>query len=90
MDDELEENIESSLRESEEIQLYPNPTVGLLEIVGISSESVDVQVFNNLGVLVFSETVTGNTFNIEALSSGIYHVILSANGLQYKMKVLKK
>jgi hypothetical protein len=64
------------------IQVYPNPSTGILNIE--NAENSNVEVVNILGEVVLSERVTTNlkTLNLSSLSQGTYYVrVATAKGL---------
>lgn len=74
-----------------ELYLYPNPTSGIIKILGNSASSLhNVAVFNNLGQVVLS---VGNASEIDitALNVGLYFVKLTdSNGNIVVKKILKE
>lgn len=67
------------------VNLYPNPSSGNLNIVTTlsASQSLDISIHNSLGQLVLSTkytNVTTNTFslNLDAFSNGVYSVTITS------------
>jgi hypothetical protein len=61
-----------------EISIYPNPTSGMLRVVGTSSIQ-RVEIVSLLGRLVYCETTNSKelTLNLSSLSDGLYIALLS-------------
>jgi len=61
------------------LKLYPNPTTGVLNIQG--EGIVGVEVYNTVGQRVMTQTVDGNStqLNTESLNNGIYFLRIQAN-----------
>jgi hypothetical protein len=69
--------------ESEEFQIYPNPTHGVITITNIlPSSPVSFVVFDAAGRLVYSQTVNGpeQTIDLTLLSAGIYSAFFTQDG----------
>jgi hypothetical protein len=64
-----------------DINLYPNPFSSSIQIENISSETLQVDIFDLTGRLVFSQAIINliQTINLEHLSSGPYQIIFSIN-----------
>jgi Secretion system C-terminal sorting domain len=62
-----------------EINLYPNPSKGLLKIESNNNENLKLSIFDILGNLITSENnvVSGNTLEFKNLTSGIYLIQIS-------------
>ena len=61
------------------LKVYPNPTMGVLNIQGEGMTSVEV--YNAIGQRVMTQTVDGNgiQLNTESLNNGIYFLRIHAN-----------
>lgn len=70
------------------IQVYPNPSNGILTIQ--FNELASIEILNSLGQLVFSETMSTTTKNIDtsAFSKGVYSLKLTAVGKSYFRKIV--
>jgi len=87
--------IKSSSSNSDEWNVYPNPSTGVLYIVNSSSvkEESQIQVINSIGQTVLEETITSNYKNIDLskLNNGVYFVkITSDKSSTVKRIVLSK
>lgn len=86
---------ESSVGESKEnldLFVYPNPTNDRLEIRNLENSVYNVSIYDNLGNVVFSGTVTnGNSVvSLESLYTGVYHLRVTNNDGVFYSKVIKK
>lgn len=69
-----------------EVKLYPNPSdTGYLKLITDNKEPIQIEIYNTIGQLVWSETTTGSV-NIHSLNTGVYLVKLTQN----KQGALKK
>ncbi|MCP4442033.1 MAG: T9SS type A sorting domain-containing protein [Aureispira sp.] len=74
------------------VNIYPNPTTGLLNLEGIEEES-QVQVFNAQGQLLEAKTILPNTLqqiDLNRFSTGVYWINLSSKSTQQTIKILKQ
>ena len=79
---ELEEQIDNN---GSKLVMYPNPTAGLISIEydGVLEGQLSVKVYNILGKMVFSLSVTTNTINLSQLDNGVYFInFINADGNQ--------
>lgn len=82
----------SDAKESLNLFVYPNPTSDIVEIRNLENTDYEVSIFDNLGNVVFSGSVTkGNSVvSLESLYTGVYHLrVTNSNGVFYS-KVIKK
>jgi hypothetical protein len=91
-DNSLTNSVENDLS-SNNFDIYPNPTDGLLTIVNNNFNHVEsIQVFSNTGVLLntFSPKETFSVFSIDlrGFSSGIYYIILESNSKTLQRKII--
>ena len=87
--------IKSTSSNSDEWNVYPNPSTGVLYIVNSSSikEASQIQVINSIGQTVLEETIINNYKNIDLskLNNGVYFVkIVSDKSSTVKRIVLSK
>lgn len=71
------------------INIFPNPTTDILNIVGLSQNS-NVAVYNLIGEKVIETTIQNNTLNIQNLQQGIYFLELFEEGKRFIHKINKK
>jgi hypothetical protein len=58
------------------VKLYPNPVIDILYIES-TIETFHIEIYNNLGVLIFKTTTSA--INMNLLPTGIYHVLIRNN-----------
>lgn len=80
--------ISVTVNEEQNIEIFPNPTNGRLEIVGI--ESAEIQIFDRLGKIVKELNMKNQVIDISELSSGLYILsIKTENGVITK-RIIKE
>ena len=57
-----------------QVQVFPNPTTGMISWAGLEGEAVTLQVFNALGQQVAERNSTENGVDLSHLPSGVYHI----------------
>lgn len=79
------------------VTAYPSPVTDVLYITNneVQAHSMDVKIMASTGGIVLSETVSGSAFepasvDVSGLAPGIYTVMISFNGTDYKQTVVKK
>ena len=73
------------------IDLFPNPSDGKIQIFNKECDLTDVSVYNMLGSLMYSEILISEpqlTLDLSFLSSGIYHLVFSSNQGILNQKVI--
>ena len=73
------------------IDLFPNPSDGKLQIFNKECDLTDVSVYNMLGSLMYSEILISEpqlTLDLSFLSSGIYQLVFSSNQGVLNQKVI--
>lgn len=74
---------------TEEFNLYPNPTTGVINIKG-STEFVSARI-TNLAGQTYEYTVSGNSLNVSNLAKGLYIIELEGgNGDSVRSKFIKE
>jgi len=78
-----------------DVELYPNPTNGLINIAGTDIRNIkEISIFNQLGQKVMNlnaSQLNNNSFDISDLNKGIYFVQLKDNSNNSKtMKIVKE
>lgn len=58
------------------MEVYPNPTSGILQITGIQSANVQVEIFSIVGKSVYSSLLTSTTLDLSHLAPGRYIIHL--------------
>jgi Secretion system C-terminal sorting domain len=77
--------------ESNNFQLYPNPTTGLITLKNVSNQQLSIT--NLMGEMVLAKTININseTIDLTELSAGIYFVkVTDKNGESLVKKVTKQ
>lgn len=78
---------------SDNISMYPNPSIGRISFKNEGGQDLDVKIFNSLG----QEVMNGlnvkafeaqKEFNIEGLSNGLYYVEIKASGDKFIQKLI--
>ena len=71
--------------------VYPNPATNNFTVDLGNDEKANIQLFNIVGQMVYSETITGSTqVNVANLHSGVYMLKVNQNGKTYTTKVIVK
>ena len=67
------------IENEQSVKIYPNPTMGVLNIEG--EDMASVEVYNTVGQRIMMREVNGNAvqLNTESLSNGLYIVRIYAN-----------
>ena len=75
--------------EESSLQIYPNPTDGMLTITGLSGGDLyTLRLTDALGRLVrYWETSVDMSIHLEALANGRYHLIILSNAIQTSIAV---
>ena len=78
-----------------DVELYPNPTNGLINIAGTDIRNIkEISIFNQLGQKVMklnASQLNNNSFDISDLNKGVYFVQLKDNSNNSKtMKIVKE
>jgi hypothetical protein len=87
--------INSFVSTTSEINIFPNPSTGVLNIdlKSVSSENINIQIVNSIGAVVLSSSAKSNetkTVSIQNLANGIYFVkVLEGNSVISIQKVVK-
>jgi N-acetylneuraminic acid mutarotase len=84
--------VEMSINESP-IHLYPNPANGIINIIGLPENTINVTIVNLLGSIVFSLNNPRSSnlgINLPKLPPGIYYVrIISTNAINTRKIILQ-
>jgi len=74
------------------ISLTPNPVQNLLKISRQSTERVSVNIYNSIGVLIYSFETSETDFqvNVSKFNSGIYFICLSNNNMSSTKQFVKQ
>jgi hypothetical protein len=88
-----EVNIESIKQDVSSIKIYPNPTMGILQIVSESVNIHKIDIFNVLGKKVLTQKAKNGrqkTINISHLPTGMYFVRITTETGTVTQKVVKR
>jgi hypothetical protein len=75
------------------IVIYPNPTTRGVYIKSSDNNLDDakISIYNNLGQIVITKTISGNYIDLEGLKNGYYYLhIQTDNGISVKPILLEK
>jgi hypothetical protein len=70
------------------LQVFPNPTTGLLQLDGFTAERTDI--FDQLGRRVQTYTTPQTNYDLSELPGGVYYLRLTVDGQVYGTKVVKE
>ena len=73
--------------QEEEIKIYPNPTEGEIEIIGI--DNLEVKIIDAFGRIVSEQTVFNQKIDISELPGGIYYISINTNNKQITKRIIK-
>jgi hypothetical protein len=81
----------SSVLNTKEVRLYPNPNEGVFNIENPFEEDLDVLIVDNMGRMVHQGKVSSGTNVIELkLSQGIYMIKIESEAVYKNFKILVK
>jgi PKD repeat protein len=78
--------------ETSNINLYPNPSTGLIKIEGLKQEA-DIKVINTIGELILTKHVKGNLIediDISKFAEGFYQILIVTDNKLYKQTIILK
>jgi N-acetylneuraminic acid mutarotase len=64
----------SVAEENKSLEVYPNPSNGLVNIKGDIMDNTAIQIYDGVGNLVLNTTVVNNQIDLQSLANGIYIV----------------
>ena len=87
-----EDLVSTSTPQVYSLSIAPNPTRSRLSIENPKGENLQVQVLNELGQLLFRDTVSGTNGDIDLSSypKGMYFLIIEYSGQRFTEKVIKQ
>jgi len=86
-DFEFSNNVSVDVANKNELTIYPNPTTGKVEIIGIQSGKV--KIFDISSRLVL-EDITGSNIDISAFSKGVYYISIEFENQVVVKKIIKE
>lgn len=78
---------------TEALEVFPNPTSGVINLYNPLTESAHVQIFSSSGQLVQQTVLAAQArqnIHLTTLPNGLYYVLLTGQSGQYRAKVLKQ
>jgi uncharacterized repeat protein (TIGR01451 family) len=74
-----------------DFEIYPNPSKGTFEILGLKSEVNLLNIYNLVGVKVYSQTISGKQQTVKCkLSAGVYFIkVASGDAVDVKRLILE-
>ena len=79
------ENIAST----ESIELYPNPTTGILNIRGLNTESSRIKILDSIGKIVDQPKSENHQIDLSNLANGLYFIVIETDKLQISKRIIK-
>jgi hypothetical protein len=84
----IEPVIVTSYSEKSVLQVFPNPTSGVIELHGMRHETINI--INSFGKVVFKSEALVSTFDISHLPNGVYFIRVYLNGRLMTKKIIKE
>ena len=79
------ENIAST----ESIELYPNPTTGILNIRGLNTENSRIKILDSIGKIVDQPKSEDHQIDLSNLANGLYFIVIETDKLQISKRIIK-
>ncbi len=80
----------TNLNGQEDFFIFPNPSDGIISINNISSQKINIKVFNTTGELKYKEQNISSEIDLSNLSNGIYILEIEINSQFYYERLIKK
>jgi len=80
----------TNLNGQEDFFIFPNPSDGIISIDNISSQKINIKVFNATGELKYKEQNISSEIDLSNLSNGIYILEIEINSQFYFERLIKK
>lgn len=87
----------SCSNQSENIRFYPNPFSSSINVKfdGVVSENGTIKIYNTLGVVVYSKSITSGDLNsleidLQDLPKGVFTIVFKSDSLSKIEKIIKK
>jgi hypothetical protein len=80
----------TNLNGQEDFFIFPNPSDGIISINNISSQKINIKVFNATGELKYKEQNISSEIDLSNLSNGIYILEIEINSQFYYERLIKK
>ena len=77
--------------QEEKIKIYPNPTVGEIEIIGIDDfiDDLEVKIIDAFGRIVREQSLYNQKIDISGLPNGIYYISINTHNQQITRRIIK-
>ncbi len=73
------------------IEVYPNPTNGVLKFISSTSlQSANIRIYNTLGQLVLQQSIEQNEITVDKLPQGFYNFYIEFEGKSFRGKFVKE
>lgn len=80
----------TNLNGQEDFFIFPNPSDGIISINNISSQKINIKVFDATGELKYKEQNISSEIDLSNLSNGIYILEIEINSQFYYERLIKK
>ena len=74
---------------SDKISIYPNPTSGLIELIGIDEEDSHIRITDSHGKIVTHWDLDDSTLDISTCANGLYFIFIEQADDQIVKRVIK-
>jgi glutaredoxin-related protein len=74
---------------NQHIQLYPNPTTGMINLDQLNIDFDHIEIFNQNGLLLEKLNINFNKVDISNYNTGVYYLHLSNNEKKFISKIIK-
>jgi len=74
---------------SGDISIYPSPTNGKINIIGIESQDAVIEIYSSTGMLVADFVFDESEIDISHLANGLYFISIQSNQLITTQKIIK-
>jgi len=71
-----------------DIGVFPNPTMGIVQLTHVKADQVEV--FDNMGRLVFTKSQPGTSIDISGVPAGMYFLKITEGEAMYSARVVKE
>ncbi|MDM1062237.1 M4 family metallopeptidase [Empedobacter falsenii] len=72
------------------LSIYPNPVVDNLYISGTLKGHTIYTIYNSLGQIIKSGTISSESINVSSLTKGVYNIVLKNDEISNSLKFIKK
>ncbi|HIB37459.1 S8 family serine peptidase [Mesonia sp.] len=86
----LDNLLDTTSYQKKSIKIFPNPVSDLLKIQKNGVDSLQVNIYNLLGKMVYQNDQISSEINLSALASGIYIAKFESENFQKSLKIIKQ